>query len=118
MYAISYGYDGFYYAANFSLYRYYADIWTADNVVAGQLEYYGPLGATYESSGRVLGFSGRIQPIAQKAVGVSAKATARVVFGITLIPADETPPAPTIASVVEFYNSTLDHYFMTAVPGR
>lgn len=48
----------------------------------------------------------------------AAKAGDIVVMGVLALPKAAVPPAPTIATVVEFYNAALDHYFVTAAPAE
>lgn len=44
------------------------------------------------------------------------KASARAVLGVLVIPNPNPVPPATIATVIEFYNQALDHYFITAIP--
>jgi hypothetical protein len=45
-----------------------------------------------------------------------SKAPARAVLAVLAVPQAGTQPPSTRVSVVEFYNATLDHYFITAIP--
>jgi hypothetical protein len=47
-----------------------------------------------------------------------SKAPARAVLAVLAVPQAGTQPLPTRVSVVEFYNASLDHYFITAIPNE
>jgi hypothetical protein len=46
---------------------------------------------------------------------IEPKSTARAVLGLLVIPSTAAIPAPTMDTVVEFYNAALDHYFITTI---
>jgi hypothetical protein len=48
--------------------------------------------------------------------GFGSSAPGKAVIAVLAVPLTGPQPAPTSATIVEFYNAGLDHYFITAIP--
>jgi hypothetical protein len=85
-------------------------VWTQDGTVASALQWFP--NTTYYDSG-----TAPIRAYIVKAVDFKyGSAPTRAAVAVLAVPQSESPPPPTSVEVIEFYNASLDHYFITAIP--
>ena len=84
------------------------DLWTGDGAVVGMLTWFAALGGYDSGKSDVKAFN--VTAYGNAPVGV----TSRSVAAVLAVPKDSPPT--TTATIVEFYNSSLDHYFITGIP--
>lgn len=60
--------------------------------------------------------SNRSPGMATAATALSPKALSRAVLAVLVLPPSVSVPPPTTVEVIEYYNASLDHYFVTAIP--
>jgi hypothetical protein len=108
--AVGSGFDGGLYGLDKGL-----DAWMQDGTVVN-LQAWHSATKSYDSGSASLrayiakGIDSRLNS------GGDSKAPARAVLAVLAVPQAATQPPPTSVNVVEFYNATLDHYFITAIP--
>jgi hypothetical protein len=93
------------------------DVWNEDGLVLDQQQLYpSTIGYNYDSGlASIRAVIWRVV-VSQTPVLPATAPPARVVIAVVAIPQSGTQAPPSIVPVVEFYNASLDHYFMTANP--
>lgn len=99
--AVGMGYDGAQ-VANYLA----SDVWMEDGTVVSALQWY-PASKNYDSG------TAQVRAFMARGNGTSTGGPAAV--AVLAVP-QASPPPPQIATVIEFYDAALDHYFITANP--
>jgi hypothetical protein len=109
--AVGSGFDGGAYGASSAI-----DAWVQDGTIIDmQTWFQSTQGIVYDSgAAQVRAFIS--YGIDTRKGGGGSTAPGRAVAALLAVPQSGPPPSPTSVKIVEFYNSALDHYFITAFP--
>jgi hypothetical protein len=99
------GYDGGQYGQYSN-----SDLWMQDGIVVDVLQWY-PESTGYDSA------SAEVRAFMVRGGGTGPSGVpAQAAVAVLVVPQSGAQPAPTTVNITEFYNTGLDHYFITAIP--